>query len=225
MESGTGRRFSNQEALLWCSFGNGDDMEQLRRALAEGADVNQLPVADGGQDSLLHVAAARGNAEVVKLFLDHGAQVNRQNRDGDTPLHAAVACGQVAVCNVLMAHGAQVNRANRDGNTPLHTAAACGQAAICNVLVAHGADVDRLNRTAKTPLGLAANTQTLAVLTAWTPHVATGQDKAADAGRTAASAAFVQAVQAPALPSLSEWRTQRAAQDVPSRGPSLTPRI
>ncbi len=40
----------------------------------------------------LHFATDRGFDELVKLLIKHGANVNKQNSDGQTPLMIAVTC-------------------------------------------------------------------------------------------------------------------------------------
>ena len=45
------------------------------------AEANQTP---------LHLAAIRGYPDMVEFFLDHGADVNAVDCDGDTPLHVSL---------------------------------------------------------------------------------------------------------------------------------------
>src|ERR1051326_2236049 len=51
----------------------GDHKEAAELLLAKGANVNFL---NGRSLPALHCAAARGNLSIVKLLLDHGADVN-----------------------------------------------------------------------------------------------------------------------------------------------------
>ncbi len=45
---------------------------------------------------------------VVRLFLEHGADVNGANDMGYTPLHYAALMGHLSVCEVLVEHGCNI---------------------------------------------------------------------------------------------------------------------
>ncbi|KAG6880380.1 hypothetical protein C0992_007791 [Termitomyces sp. T32_za158] len=47
----------------------------------------------------LHIAATKGNEELVRMFCDFGADIDLPDNKGDTPLHSASAWGHIAVCN------------------------------------------------------------------------------------------------------------------------------
>ncbi len=47
-----------------------------------------------GGESLLHIAAKKGNLSMLKLLVERGAQVNIQDESGNTPLHYATANGK-----------------------------------------------------------------------------------------------------------------------------------
>lgn len=66
----------------------------------------------------IHDAAGNGNAAVVIVLLDAGAEFMARDRKGDTPLHRAVAHGHSDVAAVLLDAGAQVMVQNRRGKTP-----------------------------------------------------------------------------------------------------------
>ena len=57
----------------------------------------------------LHEAAARGEAEIGRLLIEHGADVNaRGGARAATPLHAAAVCGHRELVNLLL--GANADR-------------------------------------------------------------------------------------------------------------------
>jgi ankyrin repeat protein len=58
-------------------------VEAAKAALDGGAEVN---AANQVGDTALHTAAARGNAPLVQLLVDHGAKVDVKNKRGQTPL-------------------------------------------------------------------------------------------------------------------------------------------
>ncbi len=102
----------------------------------------------------LGLAAFFGNAEAVKVLLDHGAAVDSQDssRFANTPLDAAVAANHADVVRVLLAAGAHVNVRDSADYTPLHKAAANGNADIVRLLLERGADVAAVRKGAGTPL-------------------------------------------------------------------------
>ena len=71
----------------------------MKLLLDRGADMDKVAV-DGA--SPLTVAAKGGHANVVKLLLAAGANVNRMH-DGKTPLHLAVQNRHAEVAQLLRA--------------------------------------------------------------------------------------------------------------------------
>ena len=90
---------------------------------------NHAPVdakCNGSNETPLHVAAKQAQGtfnDYVTLLIDHKADVNAQNKKGETPLHLAV--NHKINCNVtnLIKAEAIVNSRNNYQQTPLHYAA------------------------------------------------------------------------------------------------------
>ncbi len=103
-------------------------------------------------------AAYQGHADIVRLLVDHGANVKAKTRHGSTALNSASAGlvyeeeGKHAeVIRFLLEHGADASAYPEDSLTALMFAARKGDAGLVQILVEHGADVnakDGLNRTA-----------------------------------------------------------------------------
>ena len=88
-----------------------------------GADVNL-----GGGQSPLFTAALYGKIEFIKPLIDAGADLNRQNDDGETPLHGTLKYFYTTAFYVLMDLGANVKISDNKGLTPLMFAARfCGR--------------------------------------------------------------------------------------------------
>lgn len=120
------------------------DVESARLLLAAGARVDE--VKDGLTP--LHRGAAYGLADMVKLLIGAGSDVNAVTiREKDTPLHLAVRSGHGEVAKLLIDSGARLETRNGSKLTPLHVAAYEKQVACMKVLLDAGADVHAVAST------------------------------------------------------------------------------
>eukprot|EP00051_Salpingoeca_urceolata_P016758 m.224605 g.224605 ORF g.224605 m.224605 type:complete len:1299 (+) comp18771_c0_seq2:71-3967(+) len=121
----------------------------VRLLLQAGATINTGPVSTHAhrkrttlrQEAPLHIAVRsvqRSNGlDMVRLLVDHGADVNAQDQDGATPLHTVVRLGQTVsgkdvllledVAGLLLTAGARVDLPDFAGQTPLTRSAETGQ--------------------------------------------------------------------------------------------------
>jgi ankyrin repeat protein len=88
----------------------------------------------------LHILSEYGRIDLVRLLVEHGADVNL-TREKPTSLHMATENGHLNVVQYLVDHGANVNYRDKDGVSPLHSACRGGYFDIVRFLVEHGADV------------------------------------------------------------------------------------
>uniref|UniRef100_A0A7M4FQ74 phospholipase A2 n=1 Tax=Crocodylus porosus TaxID=8502 RepID=A0A7M4FQ74_CROPO len=119
-------------------------------------DVSQVQSRDpryGGTP--LHWAK---NAEMTRLLLMCGCEVNAVSNTADTALHIMVKRGRFDCAMVLVTHGALTNTKGQDGNTPLHLAMKHDQLDMIKALIVFGADVDIPNDFGETPGLVAART-------------------------------------------------------------------
>ncbi len=79
-----------------------------------------------------------GSSELIKLLLDHGAEVDLQDDDGLSALIAASRAGNIEVVKLLLEHNAQVHLANKNGFTALTFASASKSSEIVRLLISHG---------------------------------------------------------------------------------------
>ena len=72
----------------------------------------------------LHLAALKGNKEIVQILLDNGAKIDLRatNKDEATPLAWAAFLGQKDVVSLLIEAGAPINAIDANQYTPLDAA-------------------------------------------------------------------------------------------------------
>lgn len=87
----------------------------LRRASLQ---VDISGINDAGLTPL-HQAVLDGNMMAVRLLIEHGANVNKQDEDSWTPLHAACAEGYADIAKFLLERGAKKDVLTEDGERPL----------------------------------------------------------------------------------------------------------
>ncbi|WP_458462391.1 ankyrin repeat domain-containing protein [Paenibacillus sp.] len=117
------------------------------------------------QDGLtpLGYASHYGQAGVVRVLLEHGADVNALSHSSisfipsNTALHAALAGERSPeVIRLLIEHGASTSILDSDGQYALHSAAFhTDQTELIEVLLQHGADPIALNSSGQTALDIA----------------------------------------------------------------------
>ena len=96
-------------------FGHQAIVEYL---LVQGAAVNS-PSNNSQHVTPLISATARGNLEITRLLISHGADVNARQINNFTAMHNAAQNGQIEMAALLLAHGAEINARSQDGRTPL----------------------------------------------------------------------------------------------------------
>ncbi|KAJ8376475.1 hypothetical protein SKAU_G00070550 [Synaphobranchus kaupii] len=67
--------------------------------------------------TVLHDTARDGYADTVRVLVDHGADVNMQDNDGNLPLHLAAREGHLDVVGFLIQRTTEPMRQNRNGKT------------------------------------------------------------------------------------------------------------
>ena len=123
--------------------------------LAAGADVSRVQ-NDEWKASVLHVAAQRGDVDIMRAVIEHGADVNAVDTIQRTPLNYAAKSNNVGAIDILVEAGAILEVSEISGNTPLSYAAFYIQPDALLALLKHGAHVNALNNDGQTPLHVAA---------------------------------------------------------------------
>jgi ankyrin repeat protein len=158
------------------------DVDAVRRTVDEEADI----LGDvgphprwGGQPTALQVAAERGQVDIVRLLLEHGADPEERGEYGWKPVHLAAHWGHDDVVHLLLEKGARLDiftaclRGDIEamgrllaadpslattpglGNAPpLHCATALP---VARLLIEHHARLDTVDSMGNTPLESALN--------------------------------------------------------------------
>lgn len=118
--------------------------------IAVGADVTILKSANPEDAangwSMLHLVAKNTNrasrAQLIKLLLANGIDVDIRGKAGATPLILAAASGQVDAIKILIGAEADINAQDNGGMTPLIAAAKHKQKDALKPLITAGADLN-----------------------------------------------------------------------------------
>ena len=84
-------------------------------------NFTKIAVAHGNK-KLLHVAAEKGYAPIVKELIAMGVDVNSQEHRQMSPLHLATQEQHIEVMKLLLENGADPNIVDSKKSTPLHDA-------------------------------------------------------------------------------------------------------
>ncbi|XP_078021541.1 protein phosphatase 1 regulatory subunit 12A isoform X6 [Epinephelus lanceolatus] len=95
-------------------------LRDARQWLNSGQIQDTRHTKSGG--TALHVAAAKGYAEVLKLLIQAGYDVNIKDYDGWTPLHAAAHWGKEEACRILVENLCDMDLINKMGQTAFDVA-------------------------------------------------------------------------------------------------------
>ncbi|KAB0387864.1 hypothetical protein FD755_002820 [Muntiacus reevesi] len=119
-----------------------------------GMDSSQIHSKDPRYGaSPLHWAK---NAEMARLLLKRGCDVNGTSSAGNTALHVAVMRNRFDCVMVLLTHGANADARGEHGNTPLHLAMSKDNIEMIKALIVFGAEVDTPNDFGETPAFIAS---------------------------------------------------------------------
>ncbi|WP_157555569.1 ankyrin repeat domain-containing protein [Herbidospora yilanensis] len=156
-----------------------DDLERAHAALRREPDLNR------GRGTLpLYRAAQRGNAAMVTLLLEHGADPNQASHGEEEglPLCAAACWNHEEALRALLEGGADPDLTECDEWTPLMWAATLGHLETADLLLDFGADPDLCS-----PLVAAARFGAYGVVWSLLEHGATPLHEALEVARALAA--------------------------------------
>lgn len=104
------------------------------------------------QLSCCHIASAFGHQNLVELYIDHGLDVNHQNKKKDSAIHWACRYGHHKLVHYLIQKGSLVDVQNDKGSSPIHWSIRYGHTEVLRTLI----QVGKANVHLQRKLGLMA---------------------------------------------------------------------
>lgn len=95
------------------------DLEGVKQALKNGADINEKDQMGGGTP--LITATVFDKTEIAKALIEAGANLNLVNNDGSTALHTAAFFCRTEIVKALLENGADKSIKNNGGATALES--------------------------------------------------------------------------------------------------------
>jgi hypothetical protein len=118
-----------------------------------------MDARDALKCTAMHIAAKRGNTDIVSLLLEHDADVDSRDGIGATSLHCASSRGRLSAGKCLLDHGADINARDMDDWTPLYVcllhATSEGHVEFAQMLLERGAVIDARDNRGRTSLHVA----------------------------------------------------------------------
>lgn len=122
-----------------------NDINAVRRLLKQGSDVNEL---DASGNTPLARAAAYGYVDIAKVLIENKAELDSQNRIGNTPLMVAIitsyAPARIDFVRLLLEKGANLDVRNNRNETALDIATLQSRFQIMDALRSAAAERKRL---------------------------------------------------------------------------------
>jgi ankyrin repeat protein len=137
---------------------NGTSEDDLR-FLVNVCGNDAVHAVDDDDRTPLHWAASFGNDSAVRVLVECGAEIDRQDNFGCTALFGAAAIVQSSHVELLLALGADVDMVTNNGETACHRAAERRKPAPLCALVAAGGDLDQPDNKGETPRVIAVRTE------------------------------------------------------------------
>lgn len=125
-------------ALHWAVYRN--DLEMSELLVKAGADIRVVTRAEALTP--LFLSAGTGNAKLIQLLVDNGADPGSTNSLGTTVLMEAAASGNPDAVKLLLDRGADGNAQAIRNQTALMFAAARNRADVIRVLAENGVDLN-----------------------------------------------------------------------------------
>lgn len=131
-------------ALLIAAQGSRRETNTLEtyKYLVEEVKIKATAQNKAGQN-VLHILAGKPNQkEIIEYFLSKGVDVNKEDKEGNTPLMAAASARETAILELFVPKIKNINAQNLKGESALTNAVRYGTPEAVSLLLAKGADVN-----------------------------------------------------------------------------------
>ena len=118
---------------LLCKMARHKKLHLIKILLANYGDLVNSSNKFG--DRAIHYSAKMGDLDLLKILVEHGADVNAVNELGWTPFYVACASGHLHIVQYLVGF-ADLDTIDFSGETPLHAAGVIGSVEIIKILLA-----------------------------------------------------------------------------------------
>ena len=143
-------------------YAKNGDVDNLRIALDEGADVNSKieagfqKIENRLRRTALIIAADQGHSECIRLLLDRNADIESKDNSGSTALLVATEKGHLESVRLLLDRNADIESKDINGRTAFLVAAKKSRLECIRLLLDKNADVESNDDSGWTALGIAA---------------------------------------------------------------------
>jgi ankyrin repeat protein len=113
--------------------------------LGLGADINVRSASSGATN--VSKCVSGGNYETLEFLISHGANINLNNSNNESPLNIACKLGYRNIISLLLDSGALINEIDNGSRTPLMLACILLNVELVNFLInTHNADIHICDR-------------------------------------------------------------------------------
>mmetsp|Transcript_38618 Transcript_38618/g.97227 ORF Transcript_38618/g.97227 Transcript_38618/m.97227 type:complete len:1150 (-) Transcript_38618:172-3621(-) len=154
------RQIAKKESDCLFELAAANSLHELNRKLTTGSSPLTLKLPS--RQTLMHVAAAKANFDLLRMLLDLNCNLDAADATGCTPLHTAIVNNERDFAEILIGEGANVRLGNFEGTTPLHYAVRAppdepfAYLRLLRQLLIAGADVNQKTKSGETALYQAA---------------------------------------------------------------------
>lgn len=138
----------NDNALFTAAQGSRRETTTIETYKYLVEEVKLKPTAQNkaGQNVLHFLAGKPNQSEILKYFLSKGADVNKADKEGNTPLMIAAAAKETAALEILLPAAKNINNKNLKGESALTYAVKAGTPEAVTLLLNKDADVNVLDK-------------------------------------------------------------------------------